>query len=83
VRKPRDKAKVEVAVQIVQRFVLARLRKRRFFSLVDLNAAIRECVSDLNAKVMRKIGKSRAELLEMIDRPALDALPVEPYRYAE
>jgi transposase len=80
VRKPRDKAKAEVAVQIVQRFVLARLRNRRFFSLVELNAAIRECVSDLNAKVMRKIGKSRAELLETIDRPALDALPAEPSR---
>jgi len=50
---------------------------------MSLNAAIRECVSDLNAKVMRKIGKSRAELLETIDRPALDALPVEPFRYAE
>jgi transposase len=83
VRKPRDKAKVEVAVLIVERFVLARLRNRRFFSLEELNAAIRECVSDLNAKVMRKIGKSRAELLETIDRPALDALPAEPYRYAE
>ena len=83
VRKPRDKAKVEVAVQIVQRFVLARLRNRRFFSLVELNTAIRECVNDLNAKVMRKIGKSRAELLETLDRPALDALPSEPYRYAE
>src|SRR5215211_2430477 len=83
VRKPRDKAKVEVAVLIVQRFVLARLRNRRFFSLVELNAAILQCVSDLNAKLMRKIGKSRAELLETIDRPALDALPAEPYRYAE
>jgi transposase len=83
VRKPRDKAKVEVAVLIVQRFVLARLRNRRFFSLVELNTAIRECVNDLNAKVMRKIGKSRAELLETLDRPALDALPSEPYRYAE
>src|SRR6202163_1116485 len=83
VRKPRDKAKVEVAVLIVQRFVLGRLRNRRFFSLVELNVAIRECVSGLNAKVMRKIGKSRAELLETIDRPALDALPAEPYRYAE
>jgi transposase len=83
VRKPRDKPKVEVAVLIVQRFVLARLRNRRFFSLQDLNAAIRACVADLNAKVMRKIGKSRAELLETIDRPALDALPAEPYRYAE
>ena len=83
VRKPRDKAKVEVAVQIVQRFVLARLRNQRFFSLVELNTAIRECVSNLNAKIMRKIGKSRTELLETLDRPALDALPSEPYRYAE
>ena len=83
VRKPRDKAKVEVAVLIVERVVLARLRNRRFFSLEELNAAIRECVADLNAKVMRKIGKSRAELLETIDRPALGALPAEPYRYAE
>src|SRR3981081_1408090 len=83
VRKPRDKAKVEVAVQIVQRFVLARLRNRRFFSLQQLNAAIRECVGDLNTKIMRKIGKSRAELLDTIARPALEALPAEPYRYAE
>ena len=74
---------MEVAVLIVERFVLARLRNRRFFSLDELNAAIRECVADLNAKVMRKIGKSRRELLETIDRPALDALPAEPYRYAE
>ena len=66
VRKPRDKAKVEVAVQIVQRFVLARLRNRRFFSLDDLNIAIHECVADLNAKIMRKLGKSRRELLETI-----------------
>jgi transposase len=83
VRKPRDKAKVEVAVLIIERFVLARLRNRRFFSLEQLNAAIRECVTDLNAKVMRKIGKSRTELLETIERPALGALPAEPYRYAE
>src|SRR5215475_10949290 len=82
-RKPRDKAKVEVAVQIVQRFVLARLRNRRFFSLDELNAAIRKCVADLNAKIMRKLGKSRRELLETLDRPALKALPAEPYRYAE
>jgi transposase len=61
IKKPRDKAKAEVAVQIVQRFVLARLRNRRFFSLDELNTAIRECVADLNAKIMRKIGKSRRE----------------------
>jgi transposase len=65
-RKPRDKAKVEVAVQIVQRFVLARLRNQRFFSLNELNAAIREMVADLNAKIMRKLGVSRNELFAEI-----------------
>jgi transposase len=83
VMKPRDKAKVEVAVQIVQRFVLAKLRHRRFFSLADLNAAIRDCVAAINTKVMRHVGKSRNELLETIDRPALNALPTTPYSYAE
>lgn len=81
--KPRDKAKVEVAVQIVQRFVLAKLRHRRFFSLAELNAAIRDCVMAINAKVMRRVGKSRDELLETIERPALNALPTTPYSYAE
>ncbi len=83
VRKPRDKAKVEVAVLIVERWVLARLRNQRFFALEELNAAIRECIADLNNRVMRKLGKSRRELLEALDRPALAALPDQPYRYAE
>src|SRR6266699_3753617 len=74
VRKPRDKAKVEVAVQIVERFVLAKLRKRRFFSLDELNAAIRECVAAINTKVMRAFGKSRRELLDAVERPALRGL---------
>jgi transposase len=82
-RKPRDKAKVEVAVQIVQRFVLARLRNRRFFSIDELNAAIREAVADLNARIMRKLGASRDELFAEIDKPALRALPPMPYQYAE
>jgi transposase len=79
-RKPRDKAKVEGAVLIVQRYVLARLRNRQF---VGLDGAIRALVADLNAKVMRKIGASRNELLATIDRPALKALPCQPYAYAE
>jgi transposase len=83
VRKPRDKAKVEVAVLIVERWVLARLRNRRFFSLEELNTAIRDAIADLNNRVMRKLGKSRRELFEALDRPALAALPDEPYRYAE
>jgi len=83
IRKPRDKAKVEVAVQIVERFVLAKLRNRTFFSLAELNAAIKDCVAAINAKVMRKIGASRAELLETLDRPALKRLPATAYEYAE
>ena len=82
-RKPRDKAKVEVGVLIVERYVLARLRNRRFFSLFELNAAIREIVVDLNTRIMRKLGVSRLELLETIERPALKELPSEPYQYAE
>jgi len=82
-RKPRDKAKVEVGVLIVERYVLARLRKRRFFSLAELNVAIREIVVDLNARIMRRVGVSRVELLETIERLALKALPSEPYQYAE
>jgi transposase len=82
-RKPRDKAKVENAVLIVQRYVLARLRDQQFFGLVELNTAIRAILADLNAKLMRKIGSSRNELLESIDRPALKPLPAEPYAYAE
>jgi len=81
--KPRDKAKVEVAVQIVERFVLAKLRNRTFFSLAELNVAIRDCVAAINGKVMRRVGKSRVELLETLERPALKALPGEPYAYAE
>jgi len=80
--KPRDKAKVEVAVQIVERFVLAKLRNRTFFSLAELNTAIRDCVAAINAKIMRRVGKSRADLLETLERPALKGLPNEPYAYA-
>jgi transposase len=82
-RKPRDKAKVEGAVLIVERYVLARLRNQRFFSLNELNTSIREIVADLNAKVMRKLGVSRDELFAQIDRPALKPLPSVPYQHAE
>ena len=63
--------------------MLARLRNQRFFALEELNAAIRDCIADLNDRVMRKLGKSRRELFEALDRPALAALPDTPYRYAE
>jgi transposase len=83
VRHPRDKAKVETAVLIVERFILARLRNRRFLSLGELNEAIREVQGDLNGRLMRKLGASRREFFDTIDRPALLALPTEPYAYAE
>jgi transposase len=76
-------AKVEAAVLIVERWILARLRNQRFFSLTELNAAIRILVDELNARLMRKLGASRREFFESIDRPALLPLPAEPYQYAE
>ena len=84
VRKPRDKAKVEVAVQLVQRWVLARLRHRRFFSLAELNAAIvQELVDVLNTRPMRHLGCSRRALFRGDrERSALLQLPTEPYVYA-
>jgi transposase len=80
--KPRDKAKVEVGVQIVQRWILARLRNRRFFSLVELNQAIRELVTQLNDRPMRGWGTTRRALYEQLDRPAMRPLPPIPYEYA-
>ena len=59
VRRPRDKAKVEAAVGIVSRFVLGKLRNRRFFSLIELNDAVRDCVTQINAKVMKRLKQSR------------------------
>jgi transposase len=81
--KPRDKAKVEVGVQVVQRWILARLRNRRFFSLAELNRAIRELVDQLNDRPMRGWGTTRRALFEQLDRPALSALPPAPYEYAD
>ena len=83
VRKPRDKAKVEVAVLVVERWILARLRHRRFFSLAELNEAIAELVADLNARPMRRLGVSRRDLFLELDRPALKPLPAAAYEYAE
>jgi transposase len=80
--KPRDKSKVEVGVQVVQRWILARLRNRRFFSLAELNQAIRELVDQLNDRPMRGWGTTRRALYEQFDRPALRELPPTPYEYA-
>lgn len=82
-RKPRDKAKVEVAVQVATRWIAAKLRNRQFFSLSEINAAIQELVTQLNGRVTRHLGTSRRALFDEIERGALKALPVEPYLYAE
>ena len=83
VRKPRDKAKVEVAVQIVERTILAVLRHRSFFSLAELNAAIRELLHTLNTRAFKKLSGSRRSLFESVDKPALNPLPSTRYEYAE
>ena len=82
--KPRDKAKVEVAVQIAQRWIVARLRRETHFSLESLNLRIRELLADLNARPMKKLGGvSRRELFDRLDRPALRPLPTERFEYGE
>lgn len=82
--KPRDKAKVEVAVQVAQRWILARLRHETFFSLAALNARIRELLTDLNARPMKGYsGQSRRDLFLRFDQPALRALPAERFVYTE
>src|SRR5580658_3949780 len=83
-RKPRDKAKVEQAVLIVERWLLGRLRRRIFRSLADVDAALSELMTQLNERqALRRLGVTRRQLLEEVDRPALKALPSEPYEYSE
>ena len=81
--KPKDKSKAELSVKLVQRWILARLRHRQFFSLHELNEAIWELLDDLNNRKMRHLGKSRRELFEELDQPALKALPDRTYIYRD
>ena len=81
--KARDKAKVEVGVQVAERWILARLRHEQFFALGALNARITALRADLNDRRMRLYQASRRELFERLDRPALRPLPTEPFVYGE
>jgi transposase len=81
--KPRDKAKVETGVLVVERWIVAALRRRQFFSLTELNQAIRELLTQLNQRPFRKRPGSRATLFAELDRPALGPLPGEPYEFHE
>jgi transposase len=83
VRSPRYKAKAEVAVLVAQRWILAVLRNRTYYSLAELNAAIAELLTKLNHRVMRHLGKSRRELYETIDLPKLKPLPSTRYEFGE
>jgi transposase len=82
-RKPRDKAKVENAVLLVERWILAALRHRKFFAVSELNDAIEELLERLNNRKFRKRDGTRASLFQEIDRPALQPLPAERYGLAE
>jgi transposase len=81
--KPRDKAKVEVGVQVVERWIVAALRKRKFFTLAEINQAIVELLTRLNERPFRKREGCRRSLFELLDRPALRALPAERYQYGD
>ncbi|MGH2627508.1 MAG: Mu transposase domain-containing protein, partial [Anaerolineales bacterium] len=81
-RRPRDRAKVEVGVQIVERWVLAVLRHHTFTSLAEANVAIRELTDRLNARPFRKREGSRRSLFETLEHPALRPLPATPYEFA-
>jgi len=83
VRKPKDKSKVETGVQIVEREVLAPLRDCTFFSLAELNEAIRERLKQVNQRPFQKLAGSRIKLFEELDKPALKPLPALCYEFAE
>jgi transposase len=82
IRRPRDKAKAEAGVQGAERWILARLRHRTFFSLAELNAAIRELLVEYNRRPFQKLEGCRESLFLSLDRPALRPLPAHPYEYA-
>ena len=82
VRKPRDKAKVEAAVLLAERWILAVLRHQRFSTLQQVREAVRPLLEKLNERPMRKLGKSRRQLFEELDRPVLKPLPAERYELA-
>lgn len=81
--KPRDKAKVEAAVLIASRWILAVLRNRTFYSMEELRGAVAQLLEKLNNKPMRRLKKSRRELFEELERAALKPLPLRPFEYAE
>ena len=83
VRKPRDKSKAEAGVLLVERWILAKLRNRTFFSLPELNLAIRELLADLNERPFKKLPGTRHQSFQSPDKPALQPLSQNPYVHAQ
>ena len=83
VARPKDKAKVETGVRVVETRILAKLRNRRFFSLAEVNEAIADLLEQLNARPFQKLPGSRLTRFQEIDVPALGPLPKQAYTYAE
>lgn len=81
--RPKDKAKAEVGVQIVERWIMARLRHQSFFTLAALNQAIGPLVADLNSRPFKRLPGSRRSQFEQLDQPALRPLPAQRYRYVQ
>jgi len=81
--RPKDKSRVELTVLLVCRWVLARLRHQSFFSLEELNTAIRPLLAELNERAFQRLPGSRRSVFEALDRPAMRALPATPYVFAE
>ena len=82
-RRPRDKAPVEAGVRFAQSYIIGRLRNVTFFSLAECNAAIAGVLERMNGREMRRLGVSRRQLFEAVERPAMQALPQDEYEYAE
>lgn len=81
--KPKDKSKAEVAVLIVERWIMARLRHHQFFSLASVNQAISELLKDLNNRPFKKLPGTRASQFNQLDKPELKPLPTMPYEYRD
>jgi transposase len=81
--KPKDKSKAEVGVQVVERWIMMRLRKQTFFTLAALNQAVRFLLEDLNQRPFKKLPGSRLSQFEQLDKPALKPLPDSPYQYRD
>ena len=82
-RKPKDKSKAEVGVQIIERWILARLRHHTFFSLGELNQCIKALLEDVNNRPFKQYKGTRQQWFESLDKPALSPLPKQPYQYTE